>query len=436
MANVVKFGGISIANVQKIFGISKSSISKIMGSTVSSYTYATWNPSDKSSLLTLSGSNLIATHDGSDAWAGIRANIGKSSGKWYWEYNITTSAVNEYALVGVGNSSQVLSDHVGNSTNGWGYYQTDGSKVYNDSLTAYGNTFATGDKIGIALNMDTGKVWFSKNGTWQNNRVISLLHLNGTDGSTTFTDESGRSWTYGGNAQLDTADKKFDTASLLLDGNGDYIKTTTSLTNFYFGSGNFTIDFWTKLNQSKEQVFVGFKPSSGNCLGIGCDASNHLYGYIYQSTTGYYLMSTLSLTADGNWHHVAFVRDGNTLRMFLDGTAASETTAVTGVTMNDPSSQIVIGSAQGADSYYVNGWMDEIRFSAGVARWTGSFSVPTAAYKYSPPADGIDEAFSGLSGTIYPMISMIQHSTVITANFGSSSLSYSPPAGFMSGLYS
>lgn len=131
-------------------------------------TYATWNASDKSSLITLSGSNLIATHDSSDFWAGTRANIGKSSGKWYWEYTITTSAVNEYTVVGVGNSSQVLNDHVGNSTNGWGYYQTDGNKVYNDSLTSYGNSFATGDKVGVALNMDTGKVWFSKNGTWQN----------------------------------------------------------------------------------------------------------------------------------------------------------------------------------------------------------------------------------------------------------------------------
>lgn len=39
--------------------------------------------------------------------------------------------------------------------------------------------------------------------------TVVLLHMNGTDASTTFTDESGKTWTAGGNAQIDTAQSKF-----------------------------------------------------------------------------------------------------------------------------------------------------------------------------------------------------------------------------------
>ena len=131
-------------------------------------TYTSWNSADKSSLLTLSNGNLTATHDSSDSWASLRSVVGKSSGKWYWEYTMTSSLANEYAVVGVANSSQALNNHAGSSTNSWGYYQETGQKFYNDSGSSYGNSFTTGDKIGVALNMDTGKIWFSKNGTWQN----------------------------------------------------------------------------------------------------------------------------------------------------------------------------------------------------------------------------------------------------------------------------
>lgn len=75
----------------------------------------------------------------------------------------------------------------------------------------------------------------------------ALLHFNGIDTSTTFRDESGKTWTGGGTAQLDTAQKKLGTASLLLDGNSDYISTPDHA-DFDVGSGDFTIDFWVRFN--------------------------------------------------------------------------------------------------------------------------------------------------------------------------------------------
>ena len=70
-----------------------------------------------------------------------------------------------------------------------------------------------------------------------------MLHMEGSDGSTTFTDEIGKAVTANGNAQIDTAQKKFGAASGLFDGTGDYL-TLANSNDWSFGSGDFTIDFW------------------------------------------------------------------------------------------------------------------------------------------------------------------------------------------------
>ena len=69
----------------------------------------------------------------------------------------------------------------------------------------------------------------------------SLLHFDGTDASTTFTDESGKTWTAHGNAQIDTAQSVFGGASGYFDGSGDYI-TTPDRADFDFDGQQFTSD--------------------------------------------------------------------------------------------------------------------------------------------------------------------------------------------------
>ncbi len=167
---ISKIMGINIGSLSKFMNIAKGSIVKIGGAIVPS-SYATWNPSDKGSEITLSDKNNVATKSGSGssfANSGIRSTIGKSSGKWYWEYVYTEDGGSNWPVVGVGNLSANMSDHVGSDTNGWGVYAPDGYKYYNDIGSSYGTSFTQGDVIGVALNMDTGKVWFSKNGTWMN----------------------------------------------------------------------------------------------------------------------------------------------------------------------------------------------------------------------------------------------------------------------------
>lgn len=140
-------------------------ISKIEIYSVVPTTYTTWNPSDKG-LVTLSNKNLTVVNAHNGYYNSVRAALAKSSGKWYWEF--TCSGGNDQH-VGVVSSVTTLTDQgfwVGSSGYGYGSYY--GKKYNNNASAAYGNTWTSGDVIGIALNMDTGKIWFSKNGTWQN----------------------------------------------------------------------------------------------------------------------------------------------------------------------------------------------------------------------------------------------------------------------------
>src|SRR5690606_17008690 len=85
---------------------------------------------------------------------------------------------------------------------------------------------------------------------WAN--VSALLHFDGEDESTTFTDETGRIWTPGGDAKISTTGPKFGTGCGLFDGDGDYL-TTASSDGFAFGTGDYTIEAWVYIAGDRGQ---------------------------------------------------------------------------------------------------------------------------------------------------------------------------------------
>jgi len=125
----------------------------------------TWNPADKSTDISLSGGDLIATCT-LNGWASVRSILGVSSGKWYWE--ITVNAItSSYGEVAIGDSGVGLDAEPGVNVDGYAYRGLDGNKMNNNSWEAYGATFTDGDIISVALDMDGGKLWWAKNGVWQ-----------------------------------------------------------------------------------------------------------------------------------------------------------------------------------------------------------------------------------------------------------------------------
>lgn len=100
--------------------------------------------------------------------------IGASSGKYYWELkidNIESSDPSNFRFGVIDaeqmkNSADNASFH--NESRGYAYQGYNGNKANNGATSSYGATFTTGDIIGCAVDLDNHKIYWSKNGTWQN----------------------------------------------------------------------------------------------------------------------------------------------------------------------------------------------------------------------------------------------------------------------------
>lgn len=120
-------------------------------------TYATWNPSDKGSAVTLSNGNLTAV--GVIANGTVRSTIGKSSGKWYWELASPTTTTANRPNVGIGTSAASLTNFVGSDASGWAFCSAEAKKYNNNIGAAFGSGFtAVSSYVGFALNMDAGTI--------------------------------------------------------------------------------------------------------------------------------------------------------------------------------------------------------------------------------------------------------------------------------------
>ena len=128
-----------------------------------SITYTTWNSADKDADIILSGGDLTTSVTGGGT-GGIRSLIGKASGKWYWEYNLTTLDTKQ-VILGIANSTWGVANYLGNDTNSWGYYVNVGDKYTNDTGTAYAAVADDGDILGVLLNMTDGEISFRVNNT-------------------------------------------------------------------------------------------------------------------------------------------------------------------------------------------------------------------------------------------------------------------------------
>ena len=226
--------------------------------------------------------------------------------------------------------------------------------------------------------------------------TVLMLHMDGDDASTTFTDSAvpPKTVTANGNAQIDTAQSKFGGASGLFDGTGDYLSLADS-EDWYFGTGNFTIDFWVRFNAL---------PTGYGCLfDQYVDANNYITIGLWNNAGTYtwhiwakegdvgrlnYNIADAGL-ATNNWYHIAFVRSGNNNYVFRNGTQVGST-AVDAAAMPNIASTFRIGYSQ-LSGTYLNGWLDEFRVSKGVARWTANFTPPTAAYGDAATAGDTDD---------------------------------------------
>lgn len=184
-------------------------------------------------------------------------------------------------------------------------------------------------------------------------------------------------FTGAGDAALSTVASKFGSASLLLDGNGDYIRADNDV---FWGDADFTVEFWFRGGDVETGSYFLFDNTETSSNGIRITIGS---GYANLTIDGVAYGIGGSVT-NNTWHNVAVVRSGNDYTMYLDGTNVGSRT----VTAKDYSGRrFVLGAGQASLGYLAfDGYIDEFRASS-TARYTTGYTPATAAFtadQYTP----------------------------------------------------
>lgn len=213
--------------------------------------------------------------------------------------------------------------------------------------------------------------------------VSLLLHMDGSNGSTTFTDSSVNNLTVtpSGNVQISTTQSKFSGSSAYFDGSGDLL-TLAASSLFNFSSGAHTFEMW---------LYPTAFPTAGNFCRLLMFGSNGLASSFIAiqfgsdgvpnasvpsaGTSGLTSSTALVLNA---WQHYAVVLNGSSSGMYLNGTQVASGTITQPTSLNNA---VRIGYDTVATvNFNFAGYIDDFRLTKGVGRYTGNFASPTLPF--------------------------------------------------------
>lgn len=192
-------------------------------------------------------------------------------------------------------------------------------------------------------------------------------------GFQTITDRLGKTVYAQGDAQLSTSIRKFGTASVVLDGTGDYASLATQ-PDFEFGTNDFTIETWVYPTATGTyRTLFDFRSTAGDTGGIilGLSDINALY-FFYN---GNYRIGPVGSVPINTWSHIALCKSSGTTRAFVNGTQV-------GLDYTDSNTYAQRGIRIGADpngNFAFTGNFDDVRITNGTAKYTTSFVAPTTA---------------------------------------------------------
>lgn len=204
--------------------------------------------------------------------------------------------------------------------------------------------------------------------------VILLLQMDGSNGSTTFTDTSSynRTVTPFGTAAISTNQSVFGSSSALFNGNGAYLTSPASSDwNLSDNNVNVTIEFFMYKTADKQCTLVS---ADGGAWRVKNEASGtvSLQGPSNQSreTTTTYPLNT--------WLHVAVVRLGGIFTIYVGGVAGVSGTLTP---QNTNSAVLYIGrNPLAGNTWDYPGYLDSLRITKGVARYSSNFTPPALPF--------------------------------------------------------
>jgi hypothetical protein len=210
-------------------------------------------------------------------------------------------------------------------------------------------------------------------------QVAALLHFDGTNGSTTITDNSKNNLTVTATngAFISTAQSKFGGSSVFFDGTDDYV-TAPDNSVFNFGTDNFTIEMWVNfanVTSTWQAIISRAYGIAGGWRLYKNDANNQLVWYSQATPV---VLTTASTLSNNTWSHIAVVRNNGVITIYIDG--VSRGSAASSTNYNPGSYAIEIGRGVVTSTYPMTGYIDELRITNGYARYTGNFTPSTTAF--------------------------------------------------------
>jgi len=215
--------------------------------------------------------------------------------------------------------------------------------------------------------------------------VSLLLHMDGTAGSQIFTDSSSNNFPLSvfGQTQVNTSIKMFGSGSALFDGSGDYLRVNSSLA-FALGS-NFTIESWvypTIMSPNDLTTIVDLR-DSGTQHGTAVFLESSTGKVFFYDGPANNVLLTNSTIPLNTWTHIAAVRNGTTWQVYINGVLDSAT--YTSSSNLDAARACFIGTAADGPGNTRNftGYIDDLRITKGITRYTSNFTPPTQAFPNS-----------------------------------------------------
>lgn len=179
-----------------------------------------------------------------------------------------------------------------------------------------------------------------------------------------------------------TSSGHFSQASYF-DGTNDYLSIPDS-EDFNFGNSAFTIDFWMKTPSATRGTHFYILDKGYNKVG---DNGNYAIALNSNFASLWFWALDEQASGEGNtinyvfspdtWYHIAYTKEGNTMRGFVNGNLLETTTVNKALGDNDE--PLLIGMHNPSYGYF-EGNIDELRISKGVVRWSSSFTPPTGPY--------------------------------------------------------
>ncbi len=204
-------------------------------------------------------------------------------------------------------------------------------------------------------------------------QVVLALHMEGSNGGTTFTDLKGHAVTAGGNANTSTTNKQYGATSAYFDGASDYLSIPASV-DFVFGTGDFTVECYVNHVAASGGSVVNDKHIFGS-FGLNPDMVfaldfSALKPILWDGTTQH---TGSSGVPANTWAHVAWCRLSGVLYIFINGSPV-----YSGACTVDFNSQatIYIGSMQTDNTRHFSGFIDDLRVTKGAARYSAAFAPP------------------------------------------------------------